>query len=160
MEGVEDFYARHRRDALWKLAAHWLQRHEVVNIEGVVQFRTSSLCWLRSRANDYTPAEDDIFVLPSIVERFGLLEGMTVKGRLRAPREGEGYLCLHDVDSIDEHPTEDAQGRALFKEFVPIYQIRRLSPRPVSLHSRRSSDRAQRSHPRLRGQPRRDRHPS
>jgi transcription termination factor Rho len=125
-EGLEDFNARHRRDALWKLATHWLQRHDVVNVEGVVQFQTSALCWLRSRANDYTPAEDDIFVPPSLALRFGLLEGMTVKGRLRAPREGEGYLCLHDVDLVDEHAPEDAQGRAPFKELVPIYPDERI----------------------------------
>jgi transcription termination factor Rho len=43
-----------------------------------------------------------------------------------APREGEGYLCLHDVDSIDEHAPEDARGRAPFKELVPIYPDERI----------------------------------
>ena len=125
-EGLEDFAARNRRDAIWKIATFWLERHEVVNVEGVVQFQTAQMCWLRSRANDYTAAEDDVYVPPSVVTRYGLAEGMTVRGRLRAAREGEAYLCLHDVDRIDEHDPEEAQGRAPFKELVPIYPNERI----------------------------------
>jgi len=125
-QGLEDFNARNRRDGIWKLAVYWLERHEVVEVEGVVQIHNTNLYWLRSRANDYTPAEDDVYIPPSLVERFGLLEGMTVRGRLRAPMEGEGYLCLYDVDRIDEHDPEDALGRAPFKELVPIYPDERI----------------------------------
>jgi transcription termination factor Rho len=125
-EGIDEFSARNRRDAIWRIARAWLERHGVVNVQGVVQFQTATLCWLRSHANDYVPADDDIYVPPSLVQRFGLMEGMTVRGRLRAPAEGEGYLCLHDIDQIDENDPEEVQGRAPFKELVPIYPDERI----------------------------------
>jgi transcription termination factor Rho len=93
--------------------------------EGVFAFHQGH-AFLRSSENDYLPAADDVFVPPSLAERFALRAGMTVRGRLRPAREGERYLCLHELQTIDFHPPEEARGRAPFKELVPLYPEQRI----------------------------------
>ena len=51
---------------------------------------------------------------------------MTVKGKLRAPREGERYFAVTSVEEIDDHEPEEARVRAPFKELVPLYPEKRI----------------------------------
>ncbi|MEO6711415.1 MAG: transcription termination factor Rho, partial [Planctomycetota bacterium] len=55
-----------------------------------------------------------------------LAPGMTVRGTLRAAREGEGHLALVDIAEIDFHPPDEAAVRAPFKELTPLYPEERI----------------------------------
>ena len=54
------------------------------------------------------------------MERFGLRSGMSVEGRLRAPRDGEKYFALSEISQIDGGKPEDAASRTPFKEDLSI----------------------------------------
>jgi transcription termination factor Rho len=124
-EDVDLSSMRVRRDAIWSLAQARMLKRVPVIAEGVFAFHQGH-AFLRSSENDYLPAADDVFVPPSLAERFALRAGMTVRGRLRPAREGERYLCLHELQTIDFHPPEEARGRAPFKELVPLYPEQRI----------------------------------
>jgi transcription termination factor Rho len=65
-------------------------------------------------------------VPPSLVTRYGLRTGMTVRGSIRPVKEGERYFCLRAIESIDLHPPEEAATRTPFKELVPLYPEQRI----------------------------------
>jgi transcription termination factor Rho len=117
--------ARTRRDLIWAITAQRLRLRVPVVVEGVVASQDGHV-FLRSSHYDYMPSADDVFVPPSIVQQFGLVTGMTVKGKLRVPKEGEKYLALAEVETIDEHEPEKARTRAPFKELVPLYPEQRI----------------------------------
>ena len=125
-EGIEDFQGRNRRDALWELAEAWIQRREPIVAEGLLDMQTGGHHWLRVLANDYTPAADDVYVPASLVEEYGLERGMVVRGPIRPPQEGERYLGIHALESVDGVEPEEVVGRAQFKELVPIYPEERI----------------------------------
>ncbi len=125
-EGVEDFVGRNRRDAIWEITSQRLNAHVPVLTEGILDEHNKGHYFLRTHSRDYIPAEEDVFVPQELRERFGLIQGMTVRGPLRAIREGEKYLCLHDVEQIDGADPEQATGRAPFKELVPLYPEQRI----------------------------------
>ncbi len=125
-EKVPDFVGRTRRDAIWEITTRRLRAHMPVVVEGVVDFMNNGHAFLRSPTNDYIPASDDVFLPKSLVERNGLRRGMTVRGRLRPPAEGEKFLCLWDVETIDDYPPDAARGRTPFKELVPLYPDQRI----------------------------------
>ena len=124
-EGVDLSRMRLRRDAIFALAQARLLKRVPLLADVVLAFHQGH-AFLRSSENDYLPAADDVHVPPSLIERHALKPGMTIRGRVRPAREGEYYLCLHEVESIDFHPPEEARGRAPFKELVPLYPESRI----------------------------------
>jgi transcription termination factor Rho len=124
-EGVEIQNARTRRDVIFEITTQRLRSHVAVLVEGVVALQGPHQM-LRSSCYDYMPAQDDVVIPPSVVQRYALLPGMTVRGRLRAPREGEKHFAVVDVDQIDCHVPEEARTRAPFKELTPLYPEQRI----------------------------------
>ena len=125
-EKVPDFAGRNRREAIWQITMHRLRSHIPVIVEGVVDAAQGGHTFLRSRFNDYMPAEDDVFLPHSLIERFGLEKGMTVRGPLRMAKDGEKYLCMWDVSEIDGKDPEEARTRSPFKELIPLYPEQRI----------------------------------
>ncbi|MFN0008930.1 MAG: transcription termination factor Rho [Planctomycetota bacterium] len=124
-EKVELKDGRNRRDLLWEITARRLRERVPVIVEGVVDVQ-EGVTFLRSPVTDYIPGSDDIVMPPTIVQRFAIVPGMTIKGRLRVPKEGEKYFAVTEVDEIDRHPPENVKTRAPFKELVPLYPEQRI----------------------------------
>ena len=124
-ENVELTNARTRRDVIFEITAKRLRNRIPVIAEGVVAMQASHHM-LRSKRYDYMPALDDIVIPPSVVQKFALLPGMTVRGELRAPRESEKHFGLIDISEIDGHDPEEAKTRAPFRELVPLYPEQRI----------------------------------
>jgi transcription termination factor Rho len=125
-EKVDVQNGRTRRDVIWAITANRLCNHVPVVVEGLVDIGPDGHAFLRSPVHDYLPGQDDVFVPPSVVRENGLVTGMTVKGRLRPPREPERYFALTEVEEIDLRPPEEAHARTPFKELVPLYPERRI----------------------------------
>ena len=125
-EKTADFVGRSRRDAIMEITDQRLKNHVPVQVEGIVDTWDRGHHFLRTSHTDYMPAAEDVFVPPSLVERYGLVKGMTVVGLLRPLAEGEKYLCLHEIVEIDGGDPDDAQCRAPFKELVPLYPDERI----------------------------------
>jgi len=124
-EKVELKGGRTRRDLIFEITSQRLQNRVPVVVEGSFVLQDNH-GFLRSPLYDYMPAADDVFVPPSIAQSFGLVPGMTVKGRLRVPRENEKYFAVTEIEEIDGHPPAEAKTRAPFKELVPLYPEERV----------------------------------
>ena len=124
-EGVEIQSARNRRDVIFEITAQRLKTHVPVIVEGVVA-QQGPHYMLRASCYDYMPAQDDVVVPASLVTRYALLPGMTLRGKLRAPREGEKHFALVEIEEIDCNDPEEAKTRAPFKELTPLYPEERI----------------------------------
>src|SRR5690606_27713494 len=94
--------------------------------EGVLEILPEGYGFLRSPDWSYLYGPDDIYVSPSQIKRFDLRTGDTVKGLVRPPKDGERYLALLKVESINELPPEGAAGRVHFGSVRPTYPDERL----------------------------------
>ena len=117
---------RQRRDLLWSIVSKRLTKHVPVLAEGVVQIVQEGHAFLRFEFNDYMESLEDVFLPPSVVEAEGIRQGMTVRGLLRAPKEGEVLFSLQSVETIDGGKPDVARGRTPFKEWTPIYPEQRI----------------------------------
>jgi len=81
---------------------------------GVLEVHGEGFGFLRSAADNFLPGTDDIYVSQSQIRRFKLQTGDTVVGLVRSPKEGERYLALLRIESVngelpgDEPPSFDA----------------------------------------------------
>ena len=61
---------------------------------GVLEILNDGFGFLRSPQGSYCAGEDDIYVSPSQIRKFGLRKGDSVEGKIRTPKDKERYLSL------------------------------------------------------------------
>jgi transcription termination factor Rho len=125
-DGVDLGHAKRRRDVLWRISSHLIERGTPLIAHGCLEVLSDDVACLRTHHASYLPTEEDVFVPRSMVQSLGLRTGMTLRGPIRPPREGEYQLCLERIESIDGRPPEQLAGRTPFKELTPLYPNRRL----------------------------------
>lgn len=72
--------------------------------QGVLEVHGEGFGFLRSPSDNFLPGQDDIYVSQSQIRRFKLQTGDTVIGLVRPPKEGERYLALLRVESVNGEP--------------------------------------------------------
>ena len=92
-----------------------------INCEGVLEITPDGSGYLRSSDYNYLPSPDDVIVSSSQIKLFGLKTGDTVKGNVRAPREGEKYFPLIKVDSINGQDPIVVRDRVPFDYLTPLF---------------------------------------
>ena len=71
---------------------------------GVLEVHGEGFGFLRSPADNYLPGPSNIYVSQSQIRRFKLKTGDTVIGIVRPPKEGERYLALLRIESVNGDP--------------------------------------------------------
>ena len=78
------------------------------------------------RSANYLPGENDVYVAPSQIRKFGLKTGDIVTGNTRVKTQGEKFSALLYVKKINGlHPAE-LEHRISFEDLTPIFPDERL----------------------------------
>ena len=78
------------------------------------------------RTSGYLPGQEDIYVSPSQIKRFGLRVGDEVLGQVRAPKDNEKYYALLRVEAVNGLDPEQARSRPDFEKLTPVFPQERL----------------------------------
>ncbi len=78
------------------------------------------------RSDNFMPGENDIYVAPSQIRRFGLKTGDIVTGNIRVKSATEKFSALLYVTKINGMSPEDAMKRTNFEDMTPIFPDERL----------------------------------
>ncbi len=92
--------------------------------EGILEVMPDGYGFIR--CDNYLPGENDVYVSPAQIRRFGLKTGDIVVGNTRIRNQGEKFSALLFVKSVNSlHPSE-AQRRKKFEELTPIFPNERI----------------------------------
>ena len=78
------------------------------------------------RCENYLPGENDVYVAPSQIRRFGLKTGDILEGNTRIKTQNEKFSALLYVKSINGVLPEIAMHRPNFEDLTPIFPDERL----------------------------------
>ena len=92
---------------------------------GVLEILPDGYGFLRS--SNCLPERNDTYVSPSQIKRFGLRDGDTITGVIRAPKNDERYFALVKVESVNGAPPEESRRRPNFRELTPLHPAELLS---------------------------------
>ena len=115
-----------KQDLIFRIQQSLLDNEVVLRGEGVLEILAEGYGFLRSQDWNYLYGPDDIYVSPSQIKRFDLRTGDTVLGQVRPPKEGERYLALLKVESINGDDPDKAKQRVTFDSLRPRYPQARL----------------------------------
>ena len=78
------------------------------------------------RSDNYLPGDNDVYVAPSQIRRFGLKTGDILEGNTRVRTQNEKFSALLYVKTINGYTTEEACKRNNFEDMTPIFPDSRL----------------------------------
>src|SRR5512134_2852828 len=110
-----------KQDLIFRIEQSLLDQDTVIRGEGVLEILPEGYGFLRSQDWNYLYGPDDIYVSPSQIKRFDLRTGDTVMGQVRPPKEGERYLALLKVESVNFEEPDRTKHRIAFDNLKPRY---------------------------------------
>ena len=123
---ISNFSGLRKQDLIFRIEQNLLDADAVLRGEGVLEILPEGYGFLRSQDWNYLYGPDDIYVSPSQIKRFELRTGDTVAGQVRPPKEGERYLALLKVETINGTDPDTARQRITFDNLRPRYPDVRL----------------------------------
>ena len=93
---------------------------------GTLEVLPDGYGFLRMPQWNYLNSPEDIYVSPAQIRRLGLRTGMTVEGPIRAPLEGQQYLALLQVSSVNGDDPEKVAQRVVFQDLTPLHPEGRI----------------------------------
>jgi transcription termination factor Rho len=123
---ITNYSGLRKQDLIFRIEQNLLDSDTVLRGEGVLEILPEGYGFLRSQDWNYLYGPDDIYVSPSQIKRFDLRTGDTVLGQVRPPKEGERYLALLKVETVNFDEPEKAKHRIAFENLRPRYPDQRF----------------------------------
>ena len=78
------------------------------------------------RSDNYLPGDNDVYVSPSQIKRFGLKTGDILKGRIRIRTQNEKFGALLKLETINDELPSIAMKRHSFEDLTPVFPNERI----------------------------------
>ena len=105
-------------------------------IKGVLELHPKGYGFLRDPSKNYAAQESDSFVSSSIIEKYGLREGILIEGDVGPGAKGQGPR-LKEIVSIDGRTVEEYAQIRNFEELTPVNPCEQIiletGPQPVTM---------------------------
>ena len=124
---VENANSLRTQDMLFAILKQSAERGVDIGGAGVIEILPDGFGFLRSPQSNYLAGPDDIYVSPNQIRRFGLRNGDTVEGQIRAPKDGERYFALVKVNLINFEDPEKVRHKVHFDNLTPLYPDERFT---------------------------------
>lgn len=78
------------------------------------------------RCANYLPGENDVYVSPAQIKRFGLKTGDIINGNKRIRNQGEKFSALLYIKSVNGYSLSEVSRRKAFEKLTPIFPDERI----------------------------------
>jgi transcription termination factor Rho len=92
--------------------------------EGVLDIMPEGYGFIRTRS--YVQNDDDVYVSPSQIKRYGLLCGDTIVAQVRLPKDDESYHALLRIEAVNGVGLERLRQRVNFEDGIPVFPTDRF----------------------------------
>ena len=116
---------------------NWIRTGQCGDAKGVLEILPDGYGFLRS--DNYLPGSRDVYISMAQIRKFALKTGDLICGKARTVKEGERYMALLYIESVNGLDPESIRGRRPFEQLTPIYPEERLT-----LEQKNSKDMAMR----------------
>lgn len=92
--------------------------------EGILEVMQDGFGFIR--CDNYLPGENDVYVSPAQIRRFGLKTGDIIMGNTRIKNQNEKFSALLYIKSVNGLRPSEAQKRERFEDLTPIFPNDRI----------------------------------
>ncbi len=125
--GVEGASTMRKQDLMFSILKVRAESGAEIMGMGTIEVLNDGFGFLRSPEANYLAGPDDIYVVPSLVRKFGLRTGDTIEGEIRGPKDGERYFSLVRVVQVNYDDPDAVRHRVNFDNLTPLYPDEKLT---------------------------------
>ncbi len=92
--------------------------------EGVLDILPDGYGFLRTRS--FVQNDDDVYVSPSQLKRWGLMSGDTIVAQVRLPKDDESYHSLLNIEAVNGVSLDRLKNRKSFEDGIPVFPTDRF----------------------------------
>ena len=123
---IPNYTSIKKRDLVSRIERAFVAQNKKLQGSGVLEVLSEGYGFLRSEMANYLSSPNDIYVSPSQIRRFRLNTGDAVVGQVRPPKNGERYLALLKIETINDVLPDNIESRTPFDDLRPRYPEQRL----------------------------------
>jgi len=123
---IENANRMRKQELIYAILKAKAKNGDTIFGDGTLEVLQDGFGFLRSSDTSYLANPDDIYVSPSQVRRFNLRTGDTIAGEIRTPKDGERYVALTKLESINGFPPEANKNKIMFENLTPLHPTRHL----------------------------------
>ena len=94
------------------------------SVSGILEVMPDGFGFIRS--DNYLPGENDVYVSPAQIRRFGLKTGDILSGNTRIKTQSEKFSAITNVTTVNGYHPAEAAKRPNFEELTPIFPKDRI----------------------------------
>ena len=125
--GIEGASTMRKQDLMFSILKVRAESGAEIMGMGTIEVLNDGFGFLRSPEANYLAGPDDIYVVPSLVRKFGLRTGDTCEGEIRGPKDGERYFALTRITQINFDEPDAVRHRVNFDNLTPLYPDKKLT---------------------------------
>ncbi|MCR4740645.1 MAG: transcription termination factor Rho [Lachnospiraceae bacterium] len=95
-----------------------------IEVRGILDVLSEGYGFIRS--DNYMPGENDIYVAPSQIRRFGLRTGDILVGNMRIKSPTDKFGALLFVKTINGYEPEKMSKRVVFEDLIPVFPDKKI----------------------------------
>jgi len=118
---IEPVSGLKKQQLISKIIEAQSQTNGLMYNEGVLEILPDGFGFLRSTNFNYLQSNEDIYISPSQIKKFGLRKGDTVGGYIRPPKNDEKYYALLQIQTVNGVEPEKIRERIFFDNLTPLY---------------------------------------
>ena len=123
---IENANRMRKQELIYAVLKARARNGDTIYGDGTLEVLQDGFGFLRSSDTSYLANPDDIYVSPSQIRRFNLRTGDTIEGEIRTPKDGERYVALTKLESINGFPPEANKHKIMFENLTPLHPTHML----------------------------------
>ena len=112
-----DQYSRYQRDRDYTTDMRDLESGEIA--EGILEIMPDGFGFIR--CENFLPGDNDVYVSPAQIKKFGLRTGDVVSGMKKIKTATEKFAALLYINTVNSTPVDDLGERPNFEDLTPVF---------------------------------------
>ena len=112
-----DQYSRYQRDRDYTTDMRELESGEIA--EGILEIMPDGFGFIR--CENFLPGDNDVYVSPAQIKKFGLRTGDVVSGMKKIKTATEKFAALLYINTVNSTPVDDLGERPNFEDLTPVF---------------------------------------
>ena len=112
-----DQYSRYQRDRDYTTDTRELESGEIA--EGILEIMPDGFGFIR--CENFLPGDNDVYVSPAQIKKFGLRTGDVVSGMKKIKTSTEKFAALLYINTVNSTPVDELGERPNFEDLTPVF---------------------------------------
>ena len=112
-----DQYSRYQRDRDYTTDMRELESGEIA--EGILEIMPDGFGFIR--CENFLPGDNDVYVSPAQIKKFGLRTGDVVSGMKKIKTATEKFAALLYINTVNSTPADELGERPNFEDLTPVF---------------------------------------